>query len=169
MLAFHTPEFARYKGDWLEQADRIGARGEIVEMESTGDWGKNTALKPQAILKFMSKPDTPEWFLYTDIDAKVSSIHDVPATGWDIGIVKNPNPHHRNTIAAAALFVRNSPDALRFISAWFSCCELVGPPDHPRLTHTIQRNKTARVIHADKWLTWSQNGLSIEKPPYESR
>jgi hypothetical protein len=167
-VTFATPEFEVVAGLWWQRVVRLGGNPIVVRRRSTGRWEDNTGLKPGAILEAMAQATGSEWVLYMDADADLLGRPEVPAGGeWDVGLVGNPNPAHRNRIAAACLFVRQSVGGRKFLEKWQRRCQAAGGIDHPRLTETI-RNSRAVMVSATGWVRWVQNGLSLAKPGYAS-
>lgn len=170
-VTFCTTEFEKYAQPWSENMAAHGMRPVVQRVRSTGNWARNTGLKPAAILAVWDKLDPV--FLYTDIDAQVLSTPQVPEDeDWDIGIFDNPNPGHKNRTAAAAIFFRRNDKTQAFILAWAEQCRRSRSIDHPQLTYLLEAHRRSRrfsrclLMDAGPWMKWSQNGLSTEKAPF---
>ena len=148
---------------------RLGGCPLIARVASTGDWAKNTGLKPAAIQSLWDQVEH-DWFLYTDIDASILSIPQIAENRWDIGAVDNPDPGHVNRLAAAAIFFHKTSAGRLFLKRWTERCAHYPGKDHGQLTNTIrnaQASRYAAVVSATSWLRWQQNGLSNTKPAFD--
>ena len=178
-MTFCTPEFEAVTLRWREMVMDLGGTPVIVRRDSTGEWERNTGLKPAAMIDALGVAcpplvawddrlkTQPEWLVFTDADAEIHAAPVVPHLDWDIGLVDNPNPHHRNRITAAVVFVRTTDAARRFLWDWAQRCAISGGVDHPQLTRTIEQSPPGvRMAMATGWMEWSANGLSEVKPTY---
>lgn len=166
-VTFATPEFAAVAVRWEEMIRRHGGRPVVVLRDSTGDWACNCGLKPAAILEAMQGVAEGEVVVYLDADASIDGAPQIPAGEWEVGLVDNPNPTHKNRITAACLFLRQGAGAREFLLDWAHRCAERPGIDHPKLTRTIE-NAAARMVKATGWIAWAANGLSEEKPGFPS-
>jgi len=167
-VTFATPEFEAVALRWKQMVMDLGGSPVIVRRESAGNWEDNTGLKPAAIMDAMGVASEAPWVLFTDADAEILSVPAVPDLKWDIGLVDNPNPHHKNRVTAAAMFVRNTQAAQKFLWAWAQRCAAQGGIDHPKLTRTIEKvPEGVGLRRTERWVRWVANGLSEVKPGWE--
>lgn len=157
-ITFATPEFATRAEAWQRMIACWGGEGVVVERRSTGSWARNTGLKPGAILAGIGRlPPGWVWVLYTDADAVVDGVPEIPHLDWDVGLLANPNPRHVNRVAASAIFLRNTQGALAFLRQWHRRCRQRPGLDHPRLTDVIiEMNSKVSMVAADGWLRFQQ-------------
>ena len=170
-VAFCTPEFEMYAEPWEQMITGLGGTPVVIRMDSTGDWTRNTGLKPSAVLQAWDQIKT-DWFLYTDIDTKVLSQPIIRKTNWDVGVFDNPNPHHRNKLTAAAILFKVGGPAHALVTAWAQRCSKTMGKDHSHFTWSVQGANTLKppvtVLNTTNWMDWEANGLSVEKLAYPS-
>lgn len=158
-VTFHTPEYSIYAESWRSTIEALGGKPVVIEMPTTGNYNRNTGLKPSAILRAWSLVEEG-WFLYTDIDTQVLKAPCPPHEAWDVGITDNLFTHHVNRIASAYILFRKTPGALRFIEHWEALCKRTRKKDHPLLTRTIRDHQSGRRSVIRKVASaWKPNGL----------
>lgn len=166
-VAFYTSEYAQYVASWTSMIRALGGTPVIVHRESTGDWARNTGLKPQAILQAFAQVSDP-WFLYLDIDVSIEVPPSAPAGAWDVGVTRNLVMTHKNRVSAATLLFNKTPGAKRFLEVWAARCRARPGKDHDHLTHTIGVfrgvSRRERVVDVDGRIVWTPNGLR-DLPP----
>jgi hypothetical protein len=162
-LTFATPEYEKYVEPWQMHIRALGGVPVVIPMRSTGDWAKNCGLKPDAILRGISKVRTP-WFLYTDVDVQLLSIPKAPPTRrWDVGITPNLVKSHKNRVSAATIFFNQTIGAKKFLAEWQKRCRAQPGIDHSHLTRTIESQRRSAVSQViEHAAAWEPNGLRNE-------
>ena len=162
-VTFFTPEYEKYVPDWKASIEALGGIPLAVPMASTGDWAKNTGLKPKAILQAIARVTT-EWFIYTDVDTLLTEVPNVPSSRWDVAVTENLVTFHRNRISAAVIMFNRSRGAEVFIQLWKTFCARCPGKDHGMLTQTISRfRKDRKAMVVDHTIKWVPNGLREEE------
>jgi hypothetical protein len=156
-VAFATREYDHYVAAWEKMITDLGGRPIVVKCQSTGDWARNTGLKPSAILSAWSRVKE-DWFLYLDIDVLLTAVPELPAGAWHVGVTDNLVSSHKNRISAADLIFKKTPEALRFLRTWQLKCKQRPGKDHDHLTQAIRQCKNL-VRNITGSIGWVQNGL----------
>lgn len=140
VVAFHTPEYADCAAPFRAAVEALGLRCEIAPFPSSGNWERNTGLKPLALGNLRATLRGP--LLYLDIDAQLLRVPALPAGEWDLAVCENPVKKHVNRVNAAAFFVADTPGAIEFLDLWraFVRASITGR-DHPQLTRTIAKHR----------------------------
>lgn len=162
-VTFFTPEYEQYVVPWKASIEALGGMPLAMPMASTGDWAKNTGLKPRAILESVPKITTP-WFIYTDVDTLLTEVPVPPTERWDVAVTENLVLAHHNRISAAVIMFNRTGGATAFIQQWKLFCRQRPGKDHGLLIQTInafRRNRRATVV--DHKICWTPNGLRAEE------
>ena len=165
-VTFTTPEYERFAPLWEEMIRSLGGTPIITRLSSTGNWARNTGLKPSAILDAWRHVTTP-WFLYLDIDTRILSAPSLPEGNWEVGVTDNRELRHKNRISAADLIFKRTAGSLRFLQHWQLRCRARPGKDHDQLTHTITTFKaTNKAVVQDITgaIDWQPNGLREPHP-----
>ena len=144
-VSFVTPEYEHYAPRWEEMIRSLGGTPIVTRLTSTGDWARNTGLKPSAILDAWRKVNA-DWFLYLDIDTSITAAPTPPEGNWDVGVTDNRVTTHRNRISAADLVFRKTDGGLRFLQHWQTRCRARPGKDHDQLTHTITHFRATKRV-----------------------
>lgn len=164
-VAFTTPEYAHHVPAWERMITDLGGTPVVIKCQTTGNWARNTGLKPQAILAAWSKVEH-DWFLYLDVDVLITEPPKPPGGNWHVGVTDNLVANHKNRISAADIIFRKTPETLKFLRAWQMLCKQKPGKDHNHLTTIITRARTARfaiVQNVTGCIAWVPNGLLAAK------
>ena len=166
-LTFVTPEYEQYVERWQAHIRTLGGIPLVVPMRSTGDWAKNCGLKPDAILRGISKVRTA-WFLYTDVDVLMLEAPRPPATRrWDVAVTPNLVKEHKNRISAATILFNQTIGTKKFLTEWQRRCRTQPGIDHTHLTRTIEAVRRSGVCQlAEISMSWTPNGFRQAPEPF---
>jgi hypothetical protein len=168
VVAFHTPEYDDCAGPFRAQCARLGLDCTVLRLESTGDWERNTGLKPTALRQLREQIKGP--MLYFDIDAVIFTAPQLPPGQWDLAVADNPAHWHLCRIAAQVIFIGDTPGARRFLQRWQQRLQKRPGKDHPEMIRAIEIMKAAQppVVFADATAyvvdRWRMNGLRQDRP-----
>jgi hypothetical protein len=172
LVAYATPGYARFIPLLRKNAAEIGCSFYGLEVPEGGSYTANVNMKPKILASLMDLWPTGK-IIYTDVDTLWRGIPEFPAD-LHVGLARNPNPNHKNKIAASALFLDvGAPFARTFVEHWRLLCKAQPSRyDHPLLTQTIDHY--TRFPHAGGRMEvvegfdglFVQNGLDDEKPSY---
>jgi len=160
-VTFTTPEYEHFAPRWEEMIRSLGGTPIVTRMTSTGDWARNTGLKPAAILDAW-RHLTTDWFLYLDIDILLREAPAAPTGTWDVGVVENRDMSHKNRISAGSLIFRKTAGSLHFLQQWNARCRQRPGKDHDAMAKTISLAKATRrplVQDITGAIDWVPNGL----------
>lgn len=146
------------------QHEQHGKRFRGFVFHDQGSWAKNTKLKVKAIREGLKQADCVLWI---DADCTVDPPGDLPAGDWDIGIVDNIHPTHKNRISAGFILFRNTPATHRMLDHW-EMRQQYTATDHGALTMALKESRRATIINISDWLEGrhSINELLPERGAY---
>jgi hypothetical protein len=116
-------------------------------LPSSGNWERNTKLKPNVIRAALTKH---RYVLWVDADCEIDPPDDLPATQFDVGVIDNVHPQHEaRTSAGFILFKRTAP-TYSFIRNWMQRCNY-SKRDHSAFMYALSLNQ-ARIENITQWL-----------------
>lgn len=123
----------------LYGAHPVKFRGIIFK--DLGGWTANTRVKPLSISEGLLRGLT---VLAVDADTLVTPPPEVlPEGDWDIGVLDQFVPGHKNPWCACIIAARPTPLTVTFMMMWMGLCMAnPGQQDHGHLTTAIKRMQT---------------------------
>lgn len=162
IVTFCTPEYADCIPHWQEKCKELNIGYLNMEVQSCGDWKKNTRLKPKAL--FHARNTLKGTLLYFDIDGKLLLRPAEPlSTKWDFGIIRNPRVEHKTKISSQCLWLADTL-AVRRVLAWWDYITICSTGnDHPALARALrfaEQAGEARVVYVEDTVknSWLFNG-----------
>lgn len=124
-----------------ESCERFGLEYKMVAVKSTGDWVKNTQLKPRVIASALKKFPGVN-IVWLDADAVVVQKPELFDTlDCDFSAVLRPHKEHvRHRLLSGTMFFKNNKKVRKLCSDWVSACEDSDLWDQEVLWNTLQKH-----------------------------
>lgn len=164
-IVSYATEGSIYETCIAQQSALYGSRYIGLAYPDQGSWAANTKLKPWAIREALGDCDTVLWI---DADCIIDAPHNAPAGAWDVGVIENRHPLHKNRISSGFILFRNTRESRAFLDHWDACAQHTRV-DHTALTTTIKRMQgKVKIANVTKWLDGRHtiNALLPERGEY---
>lgn len=172
VISFYTNnwEYPAYAEKLRQQCDKFNLKHHIQLLPDTGDWLKNTKLKPQFILDAILQVKGP--VLWIDVDGSLLApptfILDRMHT-MDFMVKLKPNGHKRK-FHVGTMFFNNTESSIYFLKDWISECEKSYASDELHLDNLWKRFGDEYTM---KWCDIPKEYFvmlknNTDKPPYDT-
>lgn len=140
-ISFYTPGYAKEAKGLVETLDAFRLEHDVREVQTKGEWAKNTRIKPSVIMDALLKH--PERRLvYLDADARVRKR---PELFWrltcDVAI-HTMVLENKNFVdyLAGTIYLSGSPECVGLIARWSAACKFSHHPmgDQPLLKIVLE-------------------------------
>lgn len=150
LIASYATKGSRYVESLNKQSALFGYRHRGYIFDDQGSWAANTKMKWHAIKRaFNSGADRVVW---VDSDCSINPPDSWPDVEFDVGIIDNVHPDHKNRISAGFILFRNTDKCDLFLQEWDKNCRS-STTDHNALTKTIVENvHSAKIENVSWWL-----------------
>lgn len=128
IISFYTPnwEYKQYAEKMKANCKKFRLHEYIMERETTGDWIKNTSMKPAFILEAIQEVKRP--VLWIDVDGSLlrkPALLRLDKYPYDFAARPMP-PHRTRKWHVGTMFFNYNEVTLKFIEAWYYKTEALG-------------------------------------------
>ncbi len=121
IISFYTRnwEYPEYAKKMKRSCVQLGLEHHIVEKQNTGNWLKNTAIKPHFILEALQELKRP--VLWIDVDGSILKRPELLKSGYPHDFAARRMAEHRSRIWQVGTMYFNYTEAtLNFLNVWTS-------------------------------------------------
>lgn len=119
VISFYTNnwEYPKYAHDMMKSCDKLGLEHYIVEKEDTGNYLKNTRIKPQFILEALNFLQTP--VLWIDVDGSILRRPELFKEDYSYDFAARKMAKHRDrTWHVGTMYFKYNDNVLKFVERW---------------------------------------------------